>query len=864
MEQATLLSTGLSGLDNIIDGLRKGDNVVWQVDEVGDYKNFVTLFVSHAIKSKKRLIYIRFAHHAPLIDKNDSVKIYNLDASLGFETFASKIHNIITKEGDGAFYIFDCLSDLLSAWATDLMIGNFFMVTCPYLFELNTIAYFAILRNRHSYKTVARIRETTQILLDLYNCSDSFYLHPLKVLNRYSPTMFLPHVQEGKRLIPITNSFDATKLYEYISKKEAERGERYLDHWEEIFSQARVQVERKQGEKENGKFVDNLCRIMIGRDEKMLDLARRYLSLEDLLSIKSRLIGSGFIGGKTLGMLIARNILACDKKIDWQNYLEHHDSFYVGSDVFYTYIVQNGWWKLFMGQKTKAGYFSKAKALNEKMRHGTFSDEIKEHFYQIIEYFGQSPIIVRSSSLLEDSYGNAFAGKYESIFLANQGTPEERYRKFEEAVRAIFASAMNENALAYRLQRGLDQCDEQMALLVQRVSGSHRTQSFFPEIGGVGISYNVFAWETNMDPTAGMLRLVVGLGTRAVNRVDGDYPRIVALDAPAKRPLADSEEKQKFSQHLIDVLNIKNNTMETIALATIDLSGPGIRRDLLGTEDEYEDPSGKRHKIWAATFEGLLTATAFIQLMRDMLKQLEAAYSYPVEIEFTVNFVKEDNIQINLLQCRPFQTKGQEARRVGIPKDVAREHTLFQSKGNFMGGSISQTIRRVIYVDPQKYGGLSLSGKYDIARLIGKINKQIKDKNETPAILLGPGRWGTTTPSMGIPVSFAEINNISVLVEISFQEGNLMPELSFGTHFFHDLVENDIFYVALFTTRKASIFNKKFFTGLENRLSALVPRETRYEEVVSVFDFTDGKLRLVADLVSQEIVCFRKKTEKSH
>ena len=106
--------------------------------------------------------------------------------------------------------MFDCLSDLQSAWATDLMLGNFFSITCPYLFELDTIAYFALLRNNHSFKTVARIRETTQLLIDVYNTETSVYIHPLKVLNRYTPTMFFPHLKKGKTFTPIINSIEST------------------------------------------------------------------------------------------------------------------------------------------------------------------------------------------------------------------------------------------------------------------------------------------------------------------------------------------------------------------------------------------------------------------------------------------------------------------------------------------------------------------------------------------------------------------------------------------------------------------------------------------------------------------------------
>src|SRR5690606_27097163 len=114
--------------------------------------------------------------------------------------------------------------------------------------------------------------------------------------------------------------------------------------------------------------------------------------------------------------------------------------------------------------------------------------------------------------------------------------------------------------------RGLEKADEQMALLIHRVSGSHRNYYFFPEAAGVGVSHNPFVWNKKMDPKAGMVRLVLGLGTRAVNRVEGDYPRMVALDTPMRRPHGGLEDTRKFSPREVDVLNTKNNQLETISV----------------------------------------------------------------------------------------------------------------------------------------------------------------------------------------------------------------------------------------------------------------------------------------------------------
>jgi len=848
------VSTGWDSLDTIIDHLRPGDNVVWQVDNIDEYQKLVSLFVNKALANKQRVVYMRFARHMPLLEARPHVTIHQLNVENGFESFSAEVHGIITQEGKDIFYVFDSLSDLLHVWATDLMIVNFFFITCPYLFELNTIAYFAILRNRHSFKAIARIRETTQVLIDVYGYRRQLCVHPIKIQDRYSPTMFFPHIKQKNELVPVINSVEASQLFAHLSRDNAVDAHRHLDFWDRLFLQAKNLLESDAAPDEKQDMVEQLSRLLLSRGKRLLSLIRKYFSLQDLLQIKERLIGTGFIGGKSLGMLLARKILLQDDPSRWSKILEHHDSFYIGSDVFYSYIVQNGWWKLFMEHKTREGYFDKAMVLKERMLKGTFPESLRERFQLMLEYFGQSPIIVRSSSLLEDAFGSAFAGKYESFFCVNQGSPEQRYENFEEAVKRIFASTMNADALAYRLQRGLDQMDEQMALLVQRVSGGYHKSYFFPALAGVGLSHNPYVWKKGMDPNAGMLRLVMGLGTRAVNRVENDYPRIVAVDEPLVKPLSTMKDLKKYSQHFIDHLNLEDNALQTIPLRELNEKEFSIDLPLIGVRDtETTIQPGKGQ--WILTFDPFLTATPFIPVMRAMLSTLQESYAAPVDIEFTVNYNQAKEMQVNLLQCRPFQTisaAGVEA----LPEALSSERIFIQTDGFFMGGNILLPINCIIWVDPQAYIELSLTEKYSVARLIGKLNRRIVDRQTHPTLLLGPGRWGTHTPAMGVPVTFSEINHISAMAEISYQDGSLIPDLSFGTHFFHDLTETNIFYMAIYPENPGVVFNLAWLQGLPNALETISPSDRRMGHVVKVFDLSPGGVTIQSDVVAQKMVCY--------
>jgi Pyruvate phosphate dikinase, PEP/pyruvate binding domain. len=262
--------------------------------------------------------------------------------------------------------------------------------------------------------------------------------------------------------------------------------------------------------------------------------------------------------------------------------------------------------------------------------------------------------------------------------------------------------------------------------------------------------------------------------------------------------------------------------------------------------------------VWILTFDELLSTTPFAGIMSKMLKKLEQIYRYPVDIEFTVNFNAEGKAKINLLQCRPFQTKGHYSR-VEIPEKISKPKILLKQDANFMGGSVYQSIARLIYIDPQGYTKLSLSEKYDIARLVGKLNKKINKREEMPTILFGPGRWGTTTPAMGVPVTFSEINNVAAIAEIAYQDGSLVPDLSFGTHFFQDMVEMDIFYMAIYPEKENVIFNKAWLERQPNILKDLAPEDKQYADVVRVCDVRAKDLRLLSDIVNQKMICFVQK-----
>jgi hypothetical protein len=262
---------------------------------------------------------------------------------------------------------------------------------------------------------------------------------------------------------------------------------------------------------------------------------------------------------------------------------------------------------------------------------------------------------------------------------------------------------------------------------------------------------------------------------------------------------------------------------------------------------------------YALTFDGLLTCTPFVEHMRAMLRTIEDAYESPVDIEFAANFLDREHYRINLLQCRPLQVQGMESGSLPQVEILSADRVL-EAHGAIIGPSRIVRLDRFIYVVPRLYGELPLSDRYEVARLLGRVNQAARGKEEN-VILLGPGRWGTSSPELGIPVHFSEISRASVLCEIVTMRENLIPDVSLGTHFLNELVEMNILYLALFPQQQRNYLNETFFFDAPNRLLDFVPDAARWQEMVRVVDTErlreDGRAALLmADAGEQEAKIF--------
>ena len=850
---SSIISTGIPGLDRALDSLRPGDIVTWQMESIGDYMYVATQFVTDEALTGRRMVYVRFGDHEELIptealqERGANIVQYRLDPSVGFETFSVQVHRIISSEPADSFFLFDCLSETQRYWFSDLMVCNFFVLTSEFIRERGALCYVALKYERHTYETISRIRHAASVLLNIRTMDGQTYVHPVKVQDRRTPTMYFPLRINGTRCETITSSAETYAIFDIFTQT----GER-RDCWDSMFDS--VNPEHPDPEDADGiALKDNIIQCLLGTEPQRLALCRKYFAVADLMEIKRREIGTGCIGGKSAGMLLARNIIRDNDPELFARRIDPHDSYYIGADVFYTYAVQNNVWELRTKLNEPEDYLRLAPDIRDRLLYGSFMPSIKEQFVSMLEYFGQSPIIVRSSSLLEDGIGNAFAGKYESVFCPNQGSLEERYADFEKAVRTVYASTASPAAYRYRADRNLLDRDEQMALLVMRVSGDCHGDYYFPHLGGVGHSRNLYV--TGPDGgknNKGMLRLVFGMGTRAVDREADDYARFIRMDAPLAPPLVEYGDEYRYSQHKVDVIDLKENAFRTVPVEQIDKrtlhTDPWLFMEPdLATAARYRELGLYGEPVPdILNFQKLLRKTDFAEVMTRIMAIVAENYEYPVDVEYAVNFTKDGEYRVNLLQCRTLQAQG--LGQAGVKPRV--KDCFWHIKGNFMGGNAAIPVRYVVFVKVEPYLDLPERQKYAVARQVGELNRLLQGKR---AVLMGPGRWGTTTPSLGVPVGFAEINRYACMVELAYSSHGLRPELSYGSHFFQDLVETGIFYTAVYQGEEGVEFNEALFDRYPDVYRELTG-DKALEGVVKVYDLGENGAILYSEMESQD--CF--------
>jgi len=595
----------------------------------------------------------------------------------------------------------------------------------------------------------------------------------------------------------------------------------------------------------------SLIRRILSNLHSFINVAKRYTKVDDYYNLVQRIVypavSHGKLGGKSAGLFLPQKIL---KKSSQDDELlikvKTPKTWYIISDnIFYLMGYNN------LEDVVEQKYKEVNQARQEYpyvvniFKNSTFPPEIVRGLSLALDDFGDAPLIIRSSSLLEDRRGLSFAGKYKSLFIANQGTKEERLVSLMDAIAEVYASMFAPDPIEYRLEHNLVDEHEEMGIMIQEVVGAQVGHYFFPAFSGVAFSHNEFPWSSRIRREEGLVRVVPGLGTRAVDRLSDDYPVMVAPGQPGLRVNVTLDENLGYSPKQMDVINLKTGSFESIDIQSV-LKEHGreypLIHQLVSTvkEDHIQQPNAMGANFekdkFVFTFEGLFTKTPFLKQVEKMLVELQEKFGHPIDIEFA-----HDGNDFYLLQCRA-QSYSEDSKPASIPSGIPNGDILFTANRYITNGSISD-ITHIIYVDPGQYGELSDHQELlDVGRAVGRLNKILPKRK---FILMGPGRWGSRGDiKLGVSITYSDIKNTSMLIEIARQKNGYLPDPSFGTHFFQDLVEASIHYLPLYPDEIDIRFNAEFLLGSDNALPALLPEFTNLAKVVRVIDIpqaTNGR-----------------------
>ncbi len=586
-----------------------------------------------------------------------------------------------------------------------------------------------------------------------------------------------------------------------------------------------------------------LIRRFLTDNLKFISIAKNHLSIYDFGRLMGRLTGpsqgNGKMGGKAAGLTLAASIL---KKVGAGNPLIEEirtpPAWYITSDGIYDFLRNNSlediWsWKFSSLEEIRDNF----PYLEQVFKNSYFSLEMYHQLQNILDDLGEGPLIVRSSSLLEDSYGSAFSGKYRSLFLANIGDRKARLDALMDAVAEVYSSVHHPDPIQYRAERGLLDFMEEMGIIIMKVVGRRVGKYFFPAFAGVAFSHNELRWSPRLRREDGLLRMVTGMGTRAVDRVGDDFPVLISPGQPKLRVNTMPEQVLHYAQNNLDVINLETGKFES----------PEIRAVVAEAGDDYpllekvmsvyeHGMLRKPHKgmidmkndTLVVNFAGLVENTPFVKQMQEVLRILREAMGTPVDLEFA-----HDGEHLYLLQCRP-QVQMDDLGQVHMPARIPHGRKLFSASKYVTNGHV-EGIRHIVYVDPEGYRNLpSRTDLLDVAEAVSRLNNTLARRS---FILMGPGRWGSRGDlTLGVGITYSGINNAAMLIEIARKKGNYVPDLSFGTHFFQDLVEAKIRYLALYPDEEGNLFNEEFFLNSPSCLLELLPEFARLEKVVRVID----------------------------
>jgi CheY-like chemotaxis protein len=543
-------------------------------------------------------------------------------------------------------------------------------------------------------------------------------------------------------------------------------------------------------------------------------------------------IGDGSIGGKARGLAFLDNLIKQNHAFsDYSDILiTIPRTVVLCTDVFDEFMEENRLHQIALSD------IPDEEILNHFI-NARLPFRIHEDLYTFISVV-KNPIAIRSSSLLEDSYYQPFAGIYSTYMVPNiQNDERLMIEMITNAIKSVYASAFYKDSKAY-MSATLNVIDEEkMAIVLQEVCGAPYNGMFYPTISGVARSVNFYPIPPEK-PEDGIANIAYGLGKYIVDggltlRFSPRYPKkIIQLSSP-EMALKETQrtfyaldlQPKSFYPCIDDGVNLLKNRIAAaekhsalrFVASTFDVHSNQLQDGMF-----YE---GRR----IITFSNILNHDIFplAKIIHEALEMGHKAMNKHVEIEFAVNLDKPKGQPkiFNLLQIRPI-VENKEIVDINLEETPYEETLLFSH--NAMGNGIIKSIKDVVYVKPETFD----AGKnQDVAVIIGNLNEQLVNE-KCNYILIAPGRWGSSDPWLGIPVKWPQISNARVIVESGLENYRIDP--SQGTHFFHNLTSFRVGYFTINPYIKDGFYDVEFLAKQEAIFENEYIRHVRFKEELPV------------------------------
>jgi len=589
----------------------------------------------------------------------------------------------------------------------------------------------------------------------------------------------------------------------------------------------------------------SLIRRFLSEQMAYINTAKKILDIKDFYDLLDKVIygveSRGKLGGKSAGLILAGSIIRRKSaKHDILKNVKAPKTWYITSDVIYHFMHYNNFDEV-VEQKYKSNSQIRLEYpyIEQLFRKGYFPEDIIKGISVALDDFDERPIIVRSSSLLEDRTDAGFSGKYKSVFLANQGSKAERLDALTDAIANIYASTFSPDPIEYRAKCGLLDYGEEMGIMIQEVVGNKAGDYFLPTFSGVAFSSNRFCWSQSIKPEDGLICMFPGIGDCTTISMRNRCPIFVSPGQPDSIVGLNPSETMQNAEHYMDVINLKQKKREEINInhffKNFGDSCPGIENIIDNN---------------AVTFKKLFSESKFLKKMHKVLRILEDTYKRPVYIEFA-----SDGEDIYLLQYRP-QGLMFESGSVAIPKDIATEHIIFSSNYSPTEGDISD-ITHIIYIDPSEYRILKDTSDMDkLKETLGRLNRILPKRQ---FIIIGP-QWQETddNPKYDFGVSYSDVNNAAAFIELTDKKEYSILNSGYGLDFIQDVFESSIYLIPIYPKDDKTVLNKGFLGGLPNILADVLPGYTYPNRVIKLIDIpgnTDGRrLQILMNSELQQVL----------